>query len=173
MAISFYDITVASYLQTVGAVAGFLQRGLDHCRDNDIDPAELVESRLCGDMLPLRFQILSVAHHSLGAIDGVKNGLFSPRADTDQPDYAALQKRISDTQAGLQKLTAAEVDALADAEVIFQMRDLKMPFTALGFVTSFSLPNFYFHAATAYDILRAKGVPLGKRDFLGQLRMKS
>jgi hypothetical protein len=47
-----------------------------------------------------------------------------------------------------------------------------MPFTAEGFLLSFSLPNFYFHATTAYDILRTKGAPLGKRDFLGALRMK-
>jgi hypothetical protein len=173
MAISLYDMSVAPYLQTIGAVAGFLQRGLDHCRDNDIDPAEMVESQLCGDMLPLRFQILSVANHSLAAIEGVKNGVFAPKGDSDGLDYAGLQKLVADTQAGLQKLTPAEVNALEDAEVVFQMRDFKMPFTAVGFVTSFSLPNFYFHASTAYDILRAKGVPLGKRDFLGQLRMKS
>lgn len=173
MAISFYDMSVPSFLQTLGAVGGFLQRGLDHCRDNDIDPAVMVESQLCGDMLPLRFQVLCVANHSLGAINGIKEGVFSPKGDSDGLDYPALLKLIADAQAGLQKLTPAEVNALEDAEVIFQMRDFKMPFTAVGFVTSFSLPNFYFHSATAYDILRSKGVPLGKRDFLGQLRMKS
>jgi Domain of unknown function (DUF1993) len=52
-------------------------------------------------------------------------------------------------------------------------RDFKMPFVAEGFLLSFSLPNFHFHATTAYDILRSKGVPLGKRDYLGQLRLKS
>jgi hypothetical protein len=57
--------------------------------------------------------------------------------------------------------------------MIFQLRDFKIPFTAEGFIMSFSLPNFYFHATTTYDILRMKGVPLGKRDFMGQMRMKS
>ena len=65
MAISLYDLSVASFLQTMGGVAGFLQRGLDHCRDNNTDPSEIVETRLYGDMLPFRFQIVSVAHHSL------------------------------------------------------------------------------------------------------------
>ncbi len=55
---------------------------------------------------------------------------------------------------------------------VFHIRDFKMPFTAEGFLMSFSLPNFYFHATTAYDILRSKGVPLGKRDYMGQMRMK-
>jgi hypothetical protein len=48
---------------------------------------------------------------------------------------------------------------------------MKLPFMAEGFLLSFSLPNFYFHATTAYDILRTKGVPLGKRDYLGKLRL--
>jgi hypothetical protein len=59
------------------------------------------------------------------------------------------------------------------SEVIFEFRDRRLPFTALGFLTSFSLPNFYFHATTAYDILRSRGVPVGKRDYLGQLRLKT
>jgi hypothetical protein len=53
----------------------------------------------------------------------------------------------------------------------FQMRDFRMPFTAEDFLLSFSQPNFYFHAATAYDILRMKGVAVGKRDFMGKLRL--
>ena len=58
-------------------------------------------------------------------------------------------------------------------DVIFTVRDMKLPFTAEGFLQSFSLPNFYFHATTAYDILRNKGVPVGKRDFLGRMKLKS
>ena len=64
------------------------------------------------------------------------------------------------------------MNALEGGEVVFQIQDFKMPFTAEGFLMSFSLPNFYFHATTAYDILRSKGVPLGKRDYMGQMRMK-
>jgi hypothetical protein len=56
--------------------------------------------------------------------------------------------------------------------MIFKMRELKLPFTTENFILSFSLPNFYFHATTAYDILRVKGAGLGKRDFMGQMRMK-
>ena len=64
------------------------------------------------------------------------------------------------------------MNALEGKDVTFQMRNFKMPFTAENFLMSFSLPNFYFHASTAYDILRSKGVPLGKRDFMGAMRMK-
>ena len=58
-------------------------------------------------------------------------------------------------------------------DVVFALGDHKLPFTAEGFLMSFSLPNFYFHATTAYDILRTNGVPLGKRDFMGRLNMKA
>jgi hypothetical protein len=63
------------------------------------------------------------------------------------------------------------VNALEGRDVTFQMRDFKIPFTAENFLMSFSLPNFYFHATTAYDILRSKGVPLGKRDYMGRMKL--
>ena len=71
------------------------------------------------------------------------------------------------------KLTAGEVNGLEGRDVVFAFRDFKMPFVAENFLMSFSLPNFYFHSTTAYDILRHKGVPLGKRDFMGALRLKT
>lgn len=172
MAISLYDLSVASYLQTTAAVAGFMEKAHKHFAEKNVDPAEIVETRLHPDMLPFRFQIVSVAHHSIGAIEGVKKGVFSPPTGPDY-DYKGLQKLIADAREALQKLTPAEVNALEGRDVTFQLRDFKLPFTAEGFLMSFSLPNFYFHATTAYDILRTKGVPLGKRDYMGQMRMKS
>jgi hypothetical protein len=88
-------------------------------------------------------------------------------------DYRGLQKFVADTHEALQRVQPAEVNALEGRDVLFQIRDLKLPFTAENFLMSFSLPNFHFHATTAYDILRSKGVPIGKRDYLGQMRMKS
>src|SRR6478672_5508513 len=78
MAFSLYDATVANYLQILGAVGGFLDKSLTHFRDKGIDPAEIVAARLAPDMAPLRFQIVSVAHHSRGAIEAAKTGVFSP-----------------------------------------------------------------------------------------------
>jgi uncharacterized protein len=172
MAIPLYDLTVASYLQTLGAVSGFLERGLAHCRDNNIDPEEVVETRLYGDMLPFRFQLISVAHHSAGALEGVKAGAFAPPSEARPLNYVELQGLVAEARENLAELTPAEVNALEGSDVTFQIRDFKLPFTAENFLMSFSMPNFYFHAATAYDILRSKGVPLGKRDFMGEMRMK-
>jgi hypothetical protein len=173
MATSLYDVSVTSYLQTLGAVAGFLNKGLSHCVETGIDPNELVEARLHADMLPLRFQICSVAHHSLGAIEAVKSGVFLPPGQSPPHDYVALQDLVAETHDALRALTPEDVNAQEGADVTFQLPSRKVPFTAEGFLMSFSLPNFFFHATTAYDILRQKGVPLGKRDFLGQLRIKT
>ncbi len=130
MAISLYDVSVASFLQTLGGVAGFLERGLTHCQDNNIDPQEIVQARMCPDMLDFRFQIISVAHHSLGAIEGVKAGVFSPGGDQNAKDYAGLQKLINDAIAGLKALTPEEINALEGRDMFFAFGDRKMPFTA-------------------------------------------
>lgn len=172
MTISLYDITVGQYLQIVGAAAGFLDRGLKHCADEGSNPDDLVGQRLAGDMLPLSFQVVSIAHHSIGAIEGVKKGVFTPSGPAMPETYAGLIKTVADAEAALKALTPDEVNALAGKDVVFEFGAMKMPFTAEGFLLSFSLPNFYFHASTAYDVLRANGVPLGKRYFLGALKLK-
>ena len=87
-------------------------------------------------------------------------------------DYAGLQTLVKDTITALQAINPADINALEGRDMAFEMRGRQVPFTAETFVMSFSLPNFYFHAATAYDILRHKGVALGKRDFLGPLRTR-
>jgi len=173
MAISLFDLTVPTYLQTLGAVSGFLDRGLSHFQENNVDPDEIVETRLFENMLPFKFQIWSVAHHSKGALDGLKAGVFGPPPPMGELNYAALQKVIADTREGVQAITPDQVKSLEGGDMAFEMGGRRIPFTAENFILSFSLPNFHFHAATAYDILRTKGVPLGKRDYMGALRFKA
>jgi hypothetical protein len=81
---------------------------------------------------------------------------------------ALVQKAIADLEA----LEPEAVDKLADVDTRFIAGELSLPFSGAEFLLSFSQPNFYFHAAIAYAILRAEGVPLGKRDFLGRPRIK-
>jgi len=173
MAVPLYDLSVASYLQCLGAVAGFLGKGSAWCSENGIGLHDIVETRLCGDMLPFRFQIVSVAHHSLGALKGMQAGVFKPPSGVPELDYAGLESRIASARDELEAVSREEVEALEGKDMLFEIGDRRIPFTTEGFVMSFSLPNLYFHAATAYDILRMKGVPVGKRDFLGQMRIKS
>jgi hypothetical protein len=171
MAFSLYDATVANYLQILGAIGGILEKSLTHFRDNGIDTAEIVATRLAPDMLPFGFQIVSVVHHSRGAMEGVKNGVFVPTGKFNL-DYAALQNLVTDARNELSALTPEAVNAMVGRDVTFKAGDLALPFTAEGFLMSFSLPNFFFHVATAYDILRHKGAPLGKRDYIGRMKLK-
>jgi hypothetical protein len=170
MATSLYDLSVGSYLQLVSAAAGFLGKGAAHCSEAGIPLDEVVSTRLYDDMLPFHFQVVSVAHHSIGAVRALKAGEFGP-PNHPETDYAGLQQLVAGTLEELQAVDADELNALAGGKVVFKLGSNEIPFTAENFVLSFSLPNLYFHAATAYDILRMKGVPLGKRDFLGKLRM--
>src|SRR5258707_3423053 len=170
MAFSLYDATVANYLQILGAVGGFLDKSLTHFREKGIDPAEIVETRLAPDMLPLRFQIVSVAHHSRGAMEAARNGVFVPRSGKPDLDYAALQALVTEARDELSALTPEAVDALIGRDVTFKVGDRAVPFTAEGFLMSFLLPNFFFHATTAYDILRPTGAPLRKPELLGRLK---
>ena len=169
MPISFYDLTVGSYVQIVEAATGFLQKGADHFAAKDIDPGEIVETRLFPDMANFHFQVTSLNHHSLGAVRAYQSGEFRP---PKYPDcgYAELQAMTKKSLDALKPLSRNDVDPLGEGKVVVKIGGNEIPFTARNFALSFSLPNFYFHATTAYDILRMKGVPLGKRDFLGAMK---
>jgi len=171
MSFSLYDATVANYLQILGAVSGFLEKSLIYFREKGIDPAEIVETRLAPDMLPFHFQIVSIAHHPRAAMEAAKNGIFTPPSMKPDLDYAALQTLVTEASNELSILTSEAVNGLIGRDVIFKVGDRTLSFTAEGFLMSFSLPNFFFHATTAYDILRHKGAPIGKRDFMGKMRL--
>lgn len=172
MSISFYDVSVATYLQVLTGVTGFLEKGRLHCEEKGINLDEIVETRLYPDMLPFRFQVVSVVHHSLGAIQGLEAGSFSPWGGPPSADYGVLQEMVAAARRELEGMTRDDINALEGKDMFFEMGERKVPFTAENFVMSFSQPNLYFHATTAYDILRQKGVPIGKRDFTGPLRIK-
>lgn len=172
MSLSLYDLTVPNYLQTLGAVSGFLKKGAAFCEEQGIDPNEIAQARIIGDMLPFSFQIASIAQHSLGAVEAAQSGTAQPPKDPGTYTYADLQKLVDDAQAGLEKVTPDALNAREGKDVIFHLGKHQLPFTAENFLLSFAFPNFYFHATTAYDILRARGVKLGKVDFLGRMRMK-
>ncbi len=173
MAFSLYDASVANYLQMLGGVSHFLDKSLKHFQDKGIDPESIVEARIVDDMWPLRHQIVAVAHHSRGAMEGASAGEFKPPVSDPALNYAGLQALVKNASDALAALKPDTVNALQGRDVIFRLGDLSMPFTAETFLMTFSLPNFYFHATTAYDILRSKGAPIGKRDFMGRMRMKT
>ena len=187
MAISLYDLSVPTFLQTVRAVSGFLQRAAKHCTETGADPDDFVHARLIADMAPFHFQIEALKNHSVWGLEAVKTGVFDPPALIGAMPFAGLRTSIDEAIAALEALTPAEVNGWTGKALnIVLHRPLdendrswrpwaprQHAFTSETFLLSFSLPNFHFHAVTAYDILRSKGVPLGKRDYEGQLRTGS
>ena len=173
MTLSLYDAIIPPYRQTVSALQGVLEKGAQHYEGKGLNPDDLLEACIHETMLPLTFQINTVIHHSIGAIEGVKAGEFDAMSGLPTPDYAGFQASLVEVSRKLADVTPDEMAALEGKDVVFKFREQRMPFTAEGFLFSFSKPNLYFHATTAYNLLRMKGVPLGKRDFLGQLQLKA
>ena len=147
-----------------------MEKGTAHAAVHNLELPAIVEQRLHPDMLPFQFQVISIYHHSLGAINGVRDGLFQPPPSMPGIDYAGLRELVDEAITGLEALEVEEVEAFGGKSMLFRAGDFEVPFKVENFLLSFSLPNFYFHATTAYAILRALGVPLGKLDFLGQMR---
>lgn len=175
MTFSLYDATVPSWLQILGSVRGLIAKADAFCAEKGIAEADLLQTRLAEDMRPLAMQLKWVSTHSIGAIEGVRKGVFSPDRSAPEENFAAALARIDATIAALGALTPAEVNGFMGRDMQFSVPEvgLVVDFTAENFLLSFSLPNFYFHAATAYDILRHKGLQIGKRDFLGKMRIKT
>ena len=162
-----------TFLQTVSAVGGFLDRAATYCTETGANPDDFVDVRLFDDMEPFHFQIECVAHHSVCALEAMKNGVFAPPALLVAPiPFADLQAMIAQAEAALKALTPDEVNSWSGKDLDLQLGPRRLAFTPETLFLSFSLPNFHFHAVTAYNILRTRGVPLGKRDYEGWLRTR-
>ena len=173
MGFSLYAATIPSYQQILGSVSGLLVKAEAFCAEKSINHDDIIQARLAPDMLPFAYQVKSTAVHSLGALEGVRRGVFSPDMSPPPESFAALKARIAETLAALEMIEPAEVDGFVGRDMRFARGERHLDFTAENFLLSFSQPNFYFHATTTYDILRWKGVRVGKRDFTGKLRLKT
>ena len=170
MSISLYHATVPTCLQTLNALSALLGKAEAYCAEKGIAPAELIQARLAEDMLPFAYQVKSAAVHGFGAIEAVRSGGFGPDRSDPPTDFAGLRARIAEAVKGLEGVGYSELDAYIGKPVIFQVGEMRIDFVAEDFLLSFAQPNLHFHATTAYDILRWKGLPIGKRDYLGHLR---
>jgi hypothetical protein len=113
MATSLYDLSVPTFLQTVRAVAGFLQRAAKHCAETGADPDDFVHARLIADMAPFHFQIEALSHHSVWGLEAVKTGVFAPPALIGAMPFAGLRALVDEAIAALEALTPAEVNGWA------------------------------------------------------------
>jgi hypothetical protein len=170
MSFSLYDAVVPSNLQILGALDRVMEKAKLFCAERGSPEAEMIDARLAPDMRPLGYQVKSCVVHSVNAIEGARSGSASPDGSAWPIDFDGLRAIIQRASADLYALDQNAVDQLIETNVTFGLGERKLLFNGADFLLSFSQPNFYFHATTAYGILRAQGVSLGKHDFLGVLR---
>ena len=119
-------------------------------------------------MFPLSRQLHIACDFAKGATARLA-GIEVPGWPDDEKTFAEFKERLSKTSGYVQGFKAAQIDGSEDREIVLKMRDSTRTFKGQAYLLHFVLPNFFFHATTAYDILRHNGVELGKRDFLGQV----
>lgn len=172
MSLSLYDAFVPNCQQVLGAMQGLIDKGEAHAREHDLDDAELIGAKLAEDMWPLPWHARSCWVHSAYVISLLPSGEFSPDFTEIANSWDGMRAQISAAQESLDVVTVEQLEEAAGKTVGFVLGGKRlMEFTGQNFLLSFSQPNVYFHATTFYDILRTKGVPLGKRDFMGVPRL--
>jgi uncharacterized protein len=187
MTISLYDLSVLTFLQTTRAVSGILGRAARHCAETGADPDDFVRASLYHDMAPFHFQIEALTHHAVWGVKAVMTGVFAPPPLVGAMPFTDLRAIVGQAVTALEAFTPDEVNRWSGKDLnidLFRPVDednastsswasRTLAFTSETFLLSYSLPNFYFHAVTAYDILRARGVPIGKGDYEGRLRTRT
>ncbi len=170
MTLSLHTAVIGTYQQMLPQVIWLLDKAEKHCLETGTSPDALGDYRLAPDMWTFAKQISQCAHHSARAIDAVRKGAFSPDPDPIPSDLSPVRKEIQDAIALINAVDPGELDAIAKNDMQFVAGKYSMTFDVSDFLLTFSLPNFYFHVATAYNILRANGVKVGKADFIGFMR---
>ncbi|CDN56489.1 Hypothetical protein RG1141_CH41750 [Neorhizobium galegae bv. officinalis bv. officinalis str. HAMBI 1141] len=167
MSLTLYDVTVPVFIRAFGNLTEILKKGEAFADEKGLAHKELLETRLVDDMYPLISQIQRASDTAkfvpvrVGQIENI------PMAD-EEVTFADLHARIEKTVALLNSVDPATMANREDAEVIVKTRSGETKFTGKSYVLGFALPNFYFHVTTAYAILRHKGVPIGKMDYIGR-----
>jgi hypothetical protein len=164
---SFYDAVVPAYLQMLNSLTGLLTKAEAHCEAKKIQPEVLLGARLYPDMLPLSKQIQLVSDFAAKGCARVTHSEVPSTPDTEKT-FGELKQRLANTIAYVKTYKPEQFEGADKKEVTFPAGpDRSITVSGQQFISSFSFPNFYFHAATAHGILRHNGVEIGKRDFLG------
>lgn len=169
---SLYAATVPGFLQILPSISALCDKGADWCSQQGLPDAELTQARLADDMWPFAAQIRSTWLHSADAIDAIRVGQISPDFSEPPTEFDGLKARVDDAIRRLEAVDPDQLDRMVGQDMQFVIGERSLDFTAEDYLLTFAVPNFYFHATTAYAILRARGLPIGKRDFLGQIRTK-
>jgi hypothetical protein len=168
MAISMYQASVPVFIRTLGNLREVLQKGASHAEARKFDPGILVASRLYPDMFPLSRQVQIACDMVKGGAARLA-GVEPPKYEDNETTLPELLARIDKTVEYLKTFKAQQIDGSEERPVTLTTQRGTLNFTGQNYLLNFVLPNLYFHATTAYALLRHNGVELGKGDFLGKL----
>jgi len=166
MSMSIYSASVPVFRQILTSLTVILNKAEAHVNARKLDPDALLQARLFPDMFPLVRQVQLATDFAKGAAARLA-GVEVPRYDDVEHDFAGLQARLEKTLAFLDSVAREDIDAGAERTVTVGTGANQRQFKGLPYLLHYALPQFYFHATTAYDILRHNGLDIGKRDFIG------
>jgi hypothetical protein len=166
MSLSLYESSITAFLRGFASLSAILERGRAFADEQGIAHDEFLNARLIADMAPLTAQIQRCSDTAKNAAVRVGQVASVAMPDTET-SFDELQARIAATVAFLKAVPAESFEGREEAGVTLPTQSGEMRFTAREYVQAFALPNFYFHLTMAYALLRMKGVPLGKLDYLG------
>ncbi|MEG8055772.1 DUF1993 domain-containing protein [Sphingomonas faeni] len=162
-----YDLTVPAFRRGFASLSAILKSGEAYAQEHGIAEADMLGTRLIDDMAPLTAQVQRASDTAKGAMVRLGGVPTIAMAD-DETSFTALQQRIAATLAFLDGVPREAIDGKEDAVVTIVTPSRTLDFTGQSYVLGFVLPNFYFHITTAYALLRMRGVPIGKMDYLGR-----
>ena len=166
MTLSLQDIASPVFLRGLNSLSHLLDKAIEA----GLDEAELMEARLAPDMLPFPAQVRMAAFSGRSCIARL-TGQSWPKTDDSEATLAELKATIAMSIAFIEGVDAAAFEGGETRRIELRFPGVELDFEGVGYLTSFAIPNFYFHVTTAYAILRNRGVALGKRDYLGQLAL--
>ena len=168
MSITMHEIAVPSFTKHLEALDAILDKAVAYCEARKIEPETLLMARLYPDMYSFKKQVQSACDFAKLSV-GRLAGLTPPVHDDSERTFADLKQRIAETLAVLAEADPFAMNAAADKPFTIKAGPRELHFTGREYLLHFALPNFYFHCATAYGILRHNGLDIGKRDFMRRM----
>ena len=166
MTFSLHDASAPAFARGLNVLLGLL----DKARASGLSEAELWEARLAPDMRPFPDQIRMAAFSARSCV-GRLTGQQWPKTDDTEATLDQLEETVRLSLAFVEAADPAAFDGSETRPIALRFPGVELDFEGAGYLTSFALPNFQFHVAMAYAVLRHRGVELGKRDYLGKLAL--
>jgi hypothetical protein len=166
MKITMHQASAPRFANSLRNLSAILDKAQAHCEAKKIDPAVMGGMRLIADMLPLSRQVQIACDTAKGAVARLA-GVDVPKHEDTEQTLAELKQRIGKTIDFILSVPAEKIDGSEERAVTLRLGGKEIAYTGLQYLLGHAYPNFYFHLTTAYDILRANGVELGKRDYIG------